>query len=102
MDPLPAEMAGLDLGASGEPVGENGGSWVRAPDRRPQPVLGTGNRHVVVATLEAEITCQPAVSRVQHRPTAFTAARAEAASSARTGSQPNADPGLAFGPGLYR
>jgi len=77
VDPLPAKMVGLDLGAAGEPVGENGGSWVRAPDRRPQPVLGTGNRHVVVPTLEA-------------------------ASSARTGSQPNADPGLAFGPGLHR
>jgi hypothetical protein len=25
VDPLPAEMAGLDLGTAGEPVGEDGG-----------------------------------------------------------------------------
>jgi hypothetical protein len=37
VDPLPAEVAGLDLGTAGEPVGENGDGWVRVPDRRPQP-----------------------------------------------------------------
>ncbi|HEX4658891.1 MAG TPA: hypothetical protein VH307_16005 [Streptosporangiaceae bacterium] len=44
VDAVPAEVAGLDLGAAGKPVREDRGARVGAPDRWPQPVFRAGGR----------------------------------------------------------
>ncbi len=52
----------VELGAAGEAVGQDGGAVAGRPDRREQCGLGDGDRHVVVALLDAEVAGQAAAA----------------------------------------
>jgi hypothetical protein len=62
---LPAGAAGRQLGAAGEPVGQDRGFLVGRPRRGPQAPVRAGSRDLVVPALEAEVPGQAAASGIE-------------------------------------
>ncbi len=67
----------VELGAAGEPVGQDDRVGPGRPDRGQEVVLGHGDRHLVVALLDAEVPASP-----QQPPTRVTVAPVAASSAA--------------------